>query len=200
VAWTDNTVVGADYFALKASLKYKEPLLNLPYIQCGDTYISESVPLLRYVASLGNLIPSNNFSAFKTDQVVALANDFFDVIGFTFGIKDREELLAARAGLCAGPDGKLFQWAAKADIMVRSWGENFVCGSDLTVGDISLFVNMGIIVSGQLDGFPADFLTANFPAIAAYRARVARHPKVASRYDNIKEGNPCFKFAHAFKA
>ena len=192
--WEDHAVNFQEYFALKAEKADSHPLLNLPYIQVGDELLSESMPLLRYVGACGNLIPSNPLSQLRMDQALSLAADFFNVIGFTFALEG-EEQVKARAELCAGPDGKLYQWAQKVAKFVILGGDEFLCGSDLSVGDIALFVNTGL---SPTFGCPATLLE-DFPRLRAYRARVAAHPKVASRYGAMKDTDFCFKFASNFK-
>jgi glutathione S-transferase len=189
LTWEDHAVDGAEYFPRKASCCDTIPLLNLPYLEFDGNVLSESVALMRYVGAIGNLTPSDALECARMDQAIVLANQFFDVIGFTFGLKGEEREQAGRDLTAEG--GKLFEWVAKVGRFVALRESEFLCGSELTVGDISLFCHLCNVVAGILPGFPApDYFDSNeqLAKAGAFRRLVGTHPKVASRYADKTEG------------
>ncbi|KIY99082.1 prostaglandin-H2 D-isomerase [Monoraphidium neglectum] len=103
--------------------------------------------------------------------------------------QDADEKIKAREAAAAGP---LKDRLALADALVDKAGDGFVTGPEITHGDLNLFVTLSALISGWLDGVPKTLLN-DFPALKAYRNRVASDPRVKAFYerednqDNIRQ-------------
>eukprot|EP00600_Ochromonadales_sp_CCMP1393_P005463 CAMPEP_0174960940 /NCGR_PEP_ID=MMETSP0004_2-20121128/3968_1 /TAXON_ID=420556 /ORGANISM="Ochromonas sp., Strain CCMP1393" /LENGTH=224 /DNA_ID=CAMNT_0016209339 /DNA_START=35 /DNA_END=709 /DNA_ORIENTATION=- len=196
VPFEDIVVKGPEYADLKEKLTPTVPQINLPLLEVGDKYFSESKAIMRYAGAVNNLIPADPLGQLRVDEAICLTDDIINAFAPTFSIKDPEEKVKARLALCQG-DGKLVQVMNKIDSYLKCncVDDGFLCGPDLTVGDISMWCALNNLVCGFLDGIPLDFLD-QFPVISAYRKKVGTLPAVASRYADINEGplSVSFKF------
>mmetsp|Transcript_14917 Transcript_14917/g.22439 ORF Transcript_14917/g.22439 Transcript_14917/m.22439 type:complete len:225 (-) Transcript_14917:176-850(-) len=186
--WENNIVQGPSYTEMKKDLISTAPLMNLPLLEVDGKYFSESKAILRYAGRMGGMIPSDPILELKMNECIDWTDCIFACFQFTFGIQELEAKIAARQALCA-TDGVLHVLLSKIETYISQFEDDFVCGKELTVGDIALFVNIAVPFSGFLDGFPpAKEYLEQFPAITNYRKKVGTHPKVASRYEPYTEG------------
>ena len=142
----------------------------------------ESNAILRYIGREGNLMPNDNWSAAKVDEAIQLTDDMFNAFAPTFSIKDEAVKIAARTALVADGGG-LAKVFAKFDALIKNLNGQFFGGDNLSVADISIFVNTKLMGSGFLDGFPTDYLD-RYENLVAFNKKVGTHPKVVTRYAN----------------
>ena len=184
----DVTVSGAGWGEMKAGLVEKLPQANIPLLEVDGQFLTESLAILRYVGTIGNLLPASAFDQAKVDAGLSISYDIFSAFAPTFGIADPDEKIAARRALCA-PKGRIFQIVTKMDATIAvDFGEGgYMAGGALSVGDLNWFATFGLLSCGLFDGFDLDFLD-QFKHVTAFRQRVGREPRVASRYAGETEG------------
>lgn len=182
----DVVLNGASYGELKVQLGDSCPLVNLPLLQIDDAYFTESKSILRYVGTVGGLMPSEPIKRLKIDEIIDFTDCIFAAFGHTFSITDFDEKVKARLALVS-EGGALDKIWLKIDLYL-SKVQNFITGDELTIGDIALFSTLCVPVSGFIDGIPLDVLD-KYPHISEYRRRVGTHPKVITRYQDLTEGN-----------
>lgn len=186
VEWKDNIVTGESYGKMKEELIGKVPHINVPLLEVDGQYLTESLAILRYVGTVGNLMPATPFAQGKVDEGLNLSNDVFTAFVPTFSIADEAEKIAARQALCV-PGGKLDKIMQKMDTMIAGFSNGYMAGDMLTIGDICWFTLFGLLSCGMLDGFAGDYLN-QFVHITQFRQFIGTNPKVASRYAAETEG------------
>lgn len=186
VAWEDNLVTGESWGKQKSDLIKKVPQANLPLLEVGGQYLTESLAILRYIGSLGNLIPECSFEQAKMDEGLNLSNDAWNLFIPTLKISGAAEQVSARRALVA-PDGQLTKVLQKFDAVIGGFRGGYMAGNKLSVGDISWFCVFGLLSSGLLDGFDTNVLD-QYANITTFRRFIGTNPKVASRYASVKEG------------
>jgi glutathione S-transferase len=186
IEFKNNIVSGESYGKLKEELIEKVPQINIPLLEVDGKYLTESLAILRYVGTVGNLMPSNPFAQGKVDEGLNLSNDVFSAFGPTFAIADLAEKIAARQALCA-PDGKISKIMQKMDIIIAGFSNGHMAGDMLTIGDICWFALFGLMSCGMIDGFASDYLN-QYVNITKFRQFIGTNPKVASRYAKETEG------------
>lgn len=186
VEFEDIHVTGESYAALKEKIGDSKYLINLPLLEVDGQYFSESQAILRFAAGRAGLVPSCEFKAFKAHEVAACADDVFGNIGFTFGISDVTERIAARRALLDKSTGRLYKYLTRINNFLGKLESDFVAG-EFSYGDCALYAALKAIGSGLLDGYSAADLE-EFTHIVAYLKRVGTHPKVASRYAAFASG------------
>lgn len=186
LTWENHIVNGESWKTMKAGLVDKLPQANIPLLEIDGQYLTESLAILRYVGTMGGMVPEAPVEQMAMDEGLNMSNDIFSCFAPTFGISDPAERLAARQALCAA-DGQLYKIMQKFDSVVATFNGGYMAGNMLTVGDLCWFATFGLISCGMIDGFPPTYLD-QFPNISNYRKFIGTNPKVASRYANETEG------------
>ena len=149
-----------------------------------------------YSGKLAGLYPKDDdWLAAKCDEVINGCTDVTVTIGGTMRIQDAEEKARARAALIAS-DGRLTMHLKGLEkLLVENQGRTDAesqkkgpdgdslvvsVGDSLTVADLAVWRLVGWLSSGTIDGIPGDYVTKNFPFLAALIASVDKHAGVVS--------------------
>ena len=149
-----------------------------------------------YAGKLAGLYPKDDdWLAAKCDEVINGCTDVTVTIGGTMRIQDVDEKARARAALIAS-DGRLTmhlkglekllvanQERTNVESQKKSPdGDSLVVsvGDSLTVADLAVWRLIGWLSSGTIDGIPGDYITKNFPFLAALIASVDKNEGVKS--------------------
>ncbi|KAI8467457.1 MAG: hypothetical protein J3K34DRAFT_430391 [Monoraphidium minutum] len=155
------------------------PLGQVPVLEVDGKMLAQSAAIDRYLAAEAGLVPKDPWHAALSDQAYAFCNDLLQPLYDTFKIKDLDEKLKAREVAIAGPMKDKLALAAK---LVEAAGDGFVGGPELSHGDLNLYTTLSVLVSGWMDGVPKTLLD-DYPALKAYRNKVASDPRVKAYYE-----------------
>jgi glutathione S-transferase len=169
VPFEDRRIQRADWPELKLTL----PFRSMPTLEEeGKDPLSQSNTILGLIGRRYGLLPtSDDWECARHESILAACEDLRGRVTKTFGVKDPEELKAARAELV---DGDLTTFAECFEAQVRG---PYVGGQELSVADIKLFVVMSWIKKGVLDHIPPS-LFDNYPKLTALYRSVESHPKI----------------------
>ncbi|GLC60989.1 hypothetical protein PLESTB_001703300 [Pleodorina starrii] len=95
-----------------------------------------------------------------------------------------EERIKARQEIIAGKGKDKLEQMSK---MLGALDGGFVAGPKLSFADLSIFSALSSVVSGMYDGVPANLLE-QYPALKAFRNKVANEPGVKAFYEKNGEG------------
>lgn len=165
-------------------LKAKMPFGQLPAMEVDGKLLAQTPAIERYVAKLAGLIPEDAWQAAKGDEVVSFMQEFFDLIVPTWKMPD-EEKKAAREALVAGP--LRTKLTKLADLLVAAGGP-FFNGEHVTYADFVVHCMLSMLACGFIDHLPKDLISANYPSLKEFHARVAGLPGVQAFYKDVTEG------------
>ncbi|KAG2433056.1 hypothetical protein HYH02_012760 [Chlamydomonas schloesseri] len=186
IPYEDVHYTGATF----AEAKAKFPFAQVPVLEFPDgKMLAQSGAIDRYTAKLAGLYPEDPLQVAFADQAVFLLNDFTDLFTSTYSLP-LEDKIKARQEILAGKGGEKLKMLEK---LVASAGGGYLAGDKLSFADLTLFVSFSTMICGQLDGMPKDLLK-DYPALQAFRNKIAAEPGVKAYYDKHSDG-----FRAAFK-
>lgn len=159
--------------------KAKMPFGQCPALEVDGKMLAQSSAMDRYLAGQAGLVPADAWQAALADQAYHFCHDLMQPLYDTFKIKDADEKIKAREAVVAGPLKDKLAYATK---LVEGAGGGFLAGPEVSYGDLHLFSTLSTMISGWMDGVPRTLLD-DWPALKAYRNKVASHPKVKSYYE-----------------
>jgi len=109
----------------------------------------------------------------------------------TFGIKDKDKMLEARAALFK-EGGFCKDVTDKLEAFLTQKGTKYAIAGHMTAADIFVFTIMNSMRCGFLDGIDKEFLN-DFPTLLRLVSTVAAHPSVQAYYESQPELYACFK-------
>ncbi|GFR44337.1 hypothetical protein Agub_g5553 [Astrephomene gubernaculifera] len=172
--------------------KPKMPFGQVPVLELPDgRMLAQSGAIDRYVAKLAGLYPQDPLQAAFADQAVFLANEFLELLVTTMYLPTTEAKVSARQELLAGKGGEKLRLLNKLLEPVAS-GPAFIAGEQLCFADLTIFTMLSGLINGFLDGIPTTLLE-NYPALKAFRNKVASEPRVKAHYEKHSEGRATFK-------
>lgn len=187
IPFEDHHVTPKSWKEQKTKLLQTNAFVNLPLLEVDGNHFVESKAILRYAGRISNLLPSSPLSLLKVDESIDLTEDIFITFLTTLRIADATERINARMELSL-PNSKLKKICGRTEMYISKFGENkYICGDQITVGDIALWSNLCLLSSGWLDGLPTDVLD-EFPVITKYRKLIGSHPKIKSFYSDQTQG------------
>mmetsp|Transcript_7944 Transcript_7944/g.21763 ORF Transcript_7944/g.21763 Transcript_7944/m.21763 type:complete len:279 (-) Transcript_7944:321-1157(-) len=166
-----------DEWAVKKEIT---PFGQLPVLEANGETLAQSHAILRYVGRLARLYPCSSWLSAKADEIVFLVEEMNGLIAPTFTM-DAEAKVIARRDLAEGKLAKLWEI-----LEARLEDKTFFVGTKLTVADLAVFCQAGILSSGWLDGINKNFL-ARFSRVQKHRAMVATLPSVQAFYKQLPE-------------
>lgn len=161
--------------------KPNTPFHAVPVLAIDGVELAQCNGINRYVGKLTGLYPEDPLQAAFCDEAMDLVEDWAPKILATFGIKDPEELKAARTALAEGPL-PFFLKAAEARLEAR--GGAYFADSRLTVADLKVYLWLRHIRKGNLDHIPADLPDRVAPKLVEHTERVRNDPRVAAYYES----------------
>ena len=165
----NKTVTGAEFGAAKAdgSLPYGSLPVFTP--AGSDVVYGQSNAILRYVGKLTGHYPEDPLEALLVDEVLDAVEETIGLLAPTFSMGD-EEKIAARQALLEGAFGKKL---AQINARFALNADSVYLGTSLTIAELKVSELVNWILSGNLDGIPAETITGgDYPALAALHADV----------------------------
>ncbi|KAG2433101.1 hypothetical protein HYH02_012804 [Chlamydomonas schloesseri] len=167
--------------------KSKFPFGQVPVLQLDDgRMLAQSGAIDRYVAKLTGLYPEDPVQAAFADQAVFLLQDMWEALLTPSWSLPLEEKVKARQEALAGKGGDKLKALDKLVEPVQQSGW-LAGGEQLSFGDLEVFVTLTNLTSGMFEGIPKDLLK-DYPALKAFRNRVAALPAIKAYYDKDGEG------------
>ncbi|KAG2435930.1 hypothetical protein HXX76_007125 [Chlamydomonas incerta] len=147
--------------------------------------LAQSGAIDRYVAKLTGLYPEDPLQAAFADMVAFHVTDFMDLFLPTWTMP-AEEKVKARQDILAGKGGEKLKQLEKIIEKAEAEGGGWVAGGKLSYGDVVVYTYLSGITSPIMDGIPKDLLNA-YPALKAFRNKVAKLPAIKAYYDRATE-------------
>lgn len=163
-------------------LRQTFPFCAVPVLEVDGTVVTQSNAMNRYLGKLAGLYPTDDWQAFRCDEVMDAVEDIGTKVVATFGIEDPQEKKAARVALAGG---WLPTFLNGLEQILAAQGGEYFADSRLTVADLRVFVWMRSLRSGVLDHIPTDLADSTAPALVKHHDRVAEHPGVKAYYERV---------------
>ena len=161
------------------TLRESAPFNACPFMEVDGQMVAQSNTLTRYAGKLAGLYPEDPWQAALCDEILDAVEDMWVKLGPTMGIKDPEEMKAARIALAEGPYTRYLQQFAER--LKRAGGEYFADGR-LTVADLQILMIVNGLTSGHFDHISTDLIKNVAPELLDHRKRVMSNPKIAEHY------------------
>nr|WEU39138.1 glutathione S-transferase [Saccharina japonica] len=169
--WEDKRLTREEFGVLKPSL----PNGQVPVLVIDGYVLPQRLAILRYVAKLGGLFPTDDFEAAKCDAAIELSTDFYAQGVPYFSEKDETRKLEMRKNMVEN----FFPTWLKNIEKHLSKTEGVYFGDKMTVADITVARLIKSLKDGALDGVPTDIADSYPKAIALYDSIVGE-PKIAA--------------------
>ncbi|PNW71783.1 hypothetical protein CHLRE_16g682725v5 [Chlamydomonas reinhardtii] len=180
-------------YATFAEFKAKTPFGQVPVLEFEDgSMLAQSGAIDRYVAKLTGLYPEDPKDAAFADMVVFHVTDFMDLFMPTWTMP-AEEKVKARQDILAGKGGDKLKQLEKIIEKANAEGGGWLAGGKLSFADVVVFTYLSGITSPIMEGIPKDLLNS-YPAIKAFRNKIANLPAVKAYYqDKTEESRASYK-------
>lgn len=143
---------------------------SLPMLEDGEFRLVQGVAILSYLARKHGIAPTDAQAAARADAIAMGAEDLRSKAFGTFGEGADEKQAAFVAGDWQS------RWLPSLEGLLKLNGESgFFVGNTLTHADIAVWDALDLVL-GKVKGATLD----NHPALAAFRARIAQLPALAS--------------------
>ena len=156
------------------------PLRALPVLEVDGEAITQSNSINRFLGRFANLYPEDPVEALRCDEVMDAVEDVITELVLTFGIKDQDELKAAREIFTDGP---LTLYLTRLQEMLDARGGEYFADGRLTVADLKVFIWVRSLTAGHLDYIPTEIVDQLAPQLSAHMERVASLPGIAAYYE-----------------
>ncbi|GIL57255.1 hypothetical protein Vafri_12500 [Volvox africanus] len=164
--------------------KPKMPFGQVPVLEFPDgKLLAQSGAINRYTAKLAGLYPEDPLKAARADEADFLLVDFMDLFSPTWFLP-REEKIKAQQEILAGKGKDKLGFLSK---LLGNLGEGYVAGDKLSFVDLTIFSTLSSLVSGMYEGVPTTLL-GEYPALKAFRNKIANEPGVKAFYEKNSEG------------
>jgi len=155
----------------KPPLRELNPLMNLPYVKCGQDLVTQSNACVLYLARKFGLLGSSLAEQAKVQQVMWQTTDLRNKAVGRFYNGDQSKGAAEKyLGQIAVHYKKLEAW-------FQQHGTDYSAGSSITASDFHLFEMLDqheeYVRAVQL---PSQFADGAYPALAAFYKRFGEHP------------------------
>jgi len=151
------------------------PLNAVPVLNVDGTVYTQTNAMLRYAGVKADLCPSDPWQGFLCDEVLDICEDVFHAMGKTLGLEG-DELKAARDAMVMGPLTNALKLLSQR---LEAAGGEFFSENKLTIADLKVFANTGMLLSGMFDHVPVDIVERLAPNLLAHMERVSSDARVA---------------------
>lgn len=154
---------------------------RLPILSIGGKDYTQSIAQLRFAGKKSNLYPRNHLAALAVDEILDTVQDCFTLCPQPAEVQTRQEF----------SKGRLKEFFDLFTQRIKEHGSGFMCGPDLTVGDLAAWAMLKTIRNGFWDyiigSYPDDW-----PAIVEFERKLFEHPVVVDYYTS--QGRPPIDF------
>ncbi len=163
-------------------MKQEYPFTAVPVLEYAGKKMTQSNAMLRHFGPRCGLWPSDPIHAFRSDEVMGALEDVGHKFGQTMGLSG-DALKEAREGLVANT---FRPYLRTFNTILEEVDGPFLCGDELTVADLKLFVFARRFPAGIMDHVPTDLVATEAPRLAAHCDAVANHEGVKAYYARVK--------------
>ena len=201
IPFEDVRVAFPDWPAMKPTTPYGQ--LPIMCVDGGDA-LAQSGAMVRYA---GRLAQEKGVALYDTSSPQALLQ-IEEALGFVSDVQKAwmfAVYVGMKPGLFVHPTGEgvdnapiiqkvreqfvsdnLPTWMDLLTTKLKAKGDQFLCGSQVTIADCDLVPTLNRIMSGQVDYVDKDCLN-KWPEVKAYTARFMALPAVASYYEGLSK-------------
>lgn len=170
IEFEDTRLTAEEFQAIKPSLPYGQ----LPVMEVDGEVIAQGLGLLTYAGKLSGLLPEDPIKGLRVHEILGACEDFITFLRPIFFEQDEAKRQEMRKALA---EDTLPRWFGQIEKRITGWGTQYAAADELTIADLSLYVQLGIIKDGVLVGVPTDIMNP-FPKICEIMEKVGDHPKV----------------------
>jgi glutathione S-transferase len=153
----------------------------VPSLEIDGQSLTQSNAMSRYVGKLCNLYPKDPMQALYCDEVLEALEDLNHYVVQTFGLKD-EELINARLQLM---EGRLTVFIKGLSEVLKRGGGRYFAAHQLTIADLKMYGQLKLLISGNLDHIPADFVQGLAPELVVYFKQIEQEAIVVAYYNSL---------------
>ena len=175
VPFEDHRISFSDW----PSLRESAPFHACPFLEVDGQTIAQSNTISRYVGRLTGLYPEDLWQAALCDEMLDAVEDMWVHFGATMGIKDADELKAAREGLV---EEHYKHYLSTMSQRLKAAGDEFFADGRLTVADLQVMVICRALGSGNFDHISTDLVETVAPNLDAHMKRVLGVPQITDYY------------------
>jgi len=155
-----------------ADKKPTTPFGRMPVLTIGGKgELAESNVILGFIGAGHDLLPEDNFEAAQHLAILSSVEEFSIRLFVGGGGLDEDAKKQTREEFAAG---YMKDWCNNISAMIRG---PFVAGDKISVADLSLYVSMNMLKSGNVDHIAADYIAA-FPKFTTLYDAVHNHPGI----------------------
>ncbi len=145
------------------------PFGQLPTLEIDGKVFAQSDALLQYAGSFSDLYPKDPLVKLQIDRILYSLEDMTNAMGPALYEKDPEKKKERMQDLARDVFPKFLGCFEKLV------GQNFAVGNKLSIADLKLFIYVGWIKSGMLEGVPSSIMDT--------------YPKLSSIHNTVKEND-----------
>ena len=166
-----------------AKLKPRVPFCQLPVLEFGGSFHSQSNAILRYIGKKTGLYPDSDIDALRVDETIDTIDDLVFRIIPTLKEQDMERKLAMRRALAVDI---LPRWLACVN---KRFVNGYLLGERMSIADLCVFNVVEWLKMGVLDGIPSSIIDPH-QNLKALRARVLALPQLQGHFEKYYKKDP----------
>lgn len=174
VPFEDDRVAVVDW----PQRKEGTPLGALPVLEVDGKALSQSNSIMRYVAKLTGLYPSDFWQAALCDEAMDAVEDVTNEIQRTMFVTD-DEKKARREELA---EGQIPLYLKRLNQNLAAHGGRYFADDRLTIADLKVAMLIRQLRSGILDHISTDLPDRVAPELVEHFQRVMKDPAIAAYY------------------
>lgn len=175
VPFEDHRISFSDWPEIRPSA----PFHACPFLEVDGKMIAQSNTITRYVGRLTGLYPEDAWQAALCDEMLDTVEDMWVYFGATMGIKDAEELKAAREKLVSERYDHYLKMMSER---LQDAGGEFFADNRLTVADLQVMIICRALGSGKFDHISTDIVKTTAPNLHEHMKRVLATPQISDYY------------------
>ena len=175
IPFEDVRISPADWKIEKANM----PFRALPVLTVGDTVITQSNTINRYVGKLAGLYPAADLDAAKCDEILDVVEDISQRFISTLTLSAKA---TSKEATQAFVTGDLLHCLKTLERYLQNTGGRYFGGEHLSMADLRVFIWVSKLRTGDLPLIPADFIDKQAPPLVEHQKNIANHPDIVAYY------------------
>ncbi|CEL93412.1 unnamed protein product [Vitrella brassicaformis CCMP3155] len=171
----DDVRIGRDELSALKEEPGKLPFGQLPVVEIDGKRLAQTLACCMYVGKKAGLVPTDDWELAKMFEFIGGVEDTQMKITMSIYEQDADKKKKMREDLATTT---LPKWFGFLDSLAVQNGSNgYAVGSKLSLADLWVYMSLGWIKMGVLDGIPAS-LPDKYAALSKVYETVDTHPKV----------------------
>ena len=172
IPFHDHRISGVEFRELREQGKL--PMKQVPILIVDGKVLTQAATIARFCGKVSGLYPEDPWQAAKIDELLDIACELSYKFSLVVPPKDAEERLQIRAKIAAVDIPKALSFFEQQLI---SNGTGYYVGTELTIGDLTVWRFTSWLTSGLLDGIPTT-VADSYPQLLAHHDRIAEQPNI----------------------